>query len=258
MKCLYLFFLSFLCLTFDLNITAKADENLSYYAKITSSNIYFYNTCNEDDKLFEIPSSYFVLLTDDANEEFYSAKYGNILGYVKKNEVTPMNGSPINPYATKYNFRITSMSGLSLMKEATFESEEITNIDFLEDKIYFYGNFQGQEFFPNSTDIWHYCSYTKNNKTQYGYLFSYYCDFINELKTNDEYFEEITETLKFKIETVSSSGLSDSIKALIILAVIIPILIACYFFITPKKKKEKPKIIKRHKDYYELNESDLN
>ena len=258
MKYLCLLFLTFLSLNFDCKTLALADESLCYYAKVTSSSTYFYNTCNEEDKLFEIPTSYFVLLTDDANEEFYSAKYGNCLGFVKKTEVTPMNGTPINPYANKYNFRITSMSGLPLLKKATFESEEILNIEFLEDNIFFYGNFQGQEFFPNSTDIWYYCSYTKNNKTEYGYVFSYYCDFINQVKANDEYFEEITGTLKFKIETISSSGLSDSVKALIILGVIIPVLIGCYFFITPRKKKDKPKIVRRHKDYYELNESDLN
>lgn len=244
-------------LKFDF-LPANANGNLSYYAKILSPGIYFYSSCNDDGKLFELPSSYFVLLTDDADENFYSAKYGNCVGYVKKKEVSPMQGTPLKPFATSYNFRITSLSGLPLFKQATFESQEITNIEFLEDDVYFYGNFQGQELFSNSTDIWYYCSYTANNKTEYGYVFSYYCDFINDVKQNDEYFEEITGNLTFKIDSATPSGMSDAIKAIIILAVIIPILIGIYFFITPNKKKTKNKVIKRHKDYYELNESDLN
>ncbi len=257
MKYILLLLLSTFSFCFDFQ-PATASGDLSYYAKILSPGTYFYSTCNDHDKLFELPTSYFVLLTDDAGEDFYSAKYGNCVGYVKKKEVSPMQGTPLKPYATSYNFRITSLSGLPLFQEATFESEEITNIEFLEDKIYFYGNFQGQELFSNSTDIWYYCSYTKNNKTEYGYVFSYYCDFINEIKNNDEYFEEITGNLTFKIDSISSPAMSDTVTAIIVLAVIIPLLIGLYFFLTPNKKKTKNKVVRRHKDYYELNESDLN
>ena len=256
-----LFLLSLLLvLTFPTSaIQARADGNVFYYAKVLGENTYFYETCNENTKLFEIPPSYFVMLTADANEEFYSAKYGDCLGFVKKNTVTPMNGKPTKPYACSYNFRITSMSGLSLMSDATFESESLASLDFLEDNVKFYGKLQGQEFFPNSTDVWYYCSFTKANETRFGYVFSYYCDFESKVQDNNEYFEEITETLSFSNDNNAGVGLSDTITAIIILAVVIPLLIIGYFFITPKNKKHKPvKVIKRHKDYYELSESDLN
>ncbi len=255
----YLIFLLLLFLfPFQPHQFSIAEEKVCYYAKITSSNTYFYNSCNDKDKLFKIPQSYFVLLTETADDNFYCAKYGDCVGFVKKKEVTPMNGTPSKPYATNYNFRITSLSGLPIFLKPTFESEQITSIEFLEDKLYYYGNLQGQEYFPNSTDIWYYCSYTKDNETFYGYVFSYYCDFINEVKNNREYFEEITGTLTFKPNYSPSNSLSNTIKAIIILAVIIPILIGIYIFTSPKKTKGQKKIIKRHKDYYELNESDLN
>ena len=249
----------FLITNINLPRTTSAEESLCYYAKVTSAGTYFYSSPAEEGKIFELPQTYFVLLTDDANEEFYSAKYGNYLGYVKKSEVSPMKGTPTSPYATKYNLRITSMSGLPLFSQATFDSEEILNIEFLEDKICFYGTFQGQEFFENSTDIWYFCSYTKNNKTEYGYLFSYYCNFVANIQDNNEFFEEITAPLVFKPQPQTSTSLSDTIKALIILGVIIPVLIGIYFFLTKRKPNtSKPKTAKRHKDYYELSESDLN
>jgi len=238
--------------------TCIAEDKVSYYAKITSSNTFFYNSCDENDKLFKIPQSYFVLLTESANENFYCAKYGDCIGFVKKNEVTPMNGTPSKPYANSYNFRITSLSGLPLFTSPSFESEEITEVEFLEDNLYYYGNIQGQEYFPDSTDIWYYCSYTKNNETIYGYIFSYYCDFINDVKTNKEYFEEITGTLSFQSKITKRSIVTDSIIALVILAIIISILICIYIFTSPKNKKTKSQHARRHKDYYELNENDLN
>lgn len=236
---------------------ALADTNLSYYAKITN-NAYFYKEANDTTPLFQVPNSYFVLLTGDAGEDFYSAKYGNCLGFVKKTEVTPMDGTPEKPYATIFNFRVTSMSGLALMSEATFESEELITVDFLEDDLFFYGNLQGQEFFSNSTDIWHYCSYTKNNKNYYGYLFSYYCDFETSITDNKEYFDEITGTLVFTVSPEINSGMSDTVKALIVLGIAITLLIICYFFIAPSKNKNRTKIPRRKRDYYELSENDLN
>lgn len=264
-KILFFFCLIFLSLN-QICITSNfvyASENLTFYAKVISNGVFFYSACNDNSQIFEIPTTYFVLLTGDANEKFYTAKYGNLSGFVHKNEVVPMNGKPENPYAIQNNFRITSMSGLTLHKKATFESDEITTLPFLESDVEYYGKLQGQELFPNSTSIWLYASYMTENKVYYGYLFSYYCDFETKILENEEYFEEITETLVFThIEDENRvNNTSDTLTALIILAIAIPLLIGCYFFITPTKKrteKEAKPSRKRHKDYYELSENDLN
>lgn len=248
---LLFFFLS------SIQTQAFAENRTTYYAKITSNNVFFYQTLDENAKLFEIPNSYFVLLTDNANDDFYAAKYGEMLGFVKKSEVVPMDGTPQNPYATNYSCRITSMSGLSLKSEPTFESETIENLEFLENKIYFYGKKQGQEFFPNSTDVWLYCKYSLNDTTKFGYVFSYYCDFSSNVKENKEYFNEITESLTFSQARLNNNGLTESIKAIIVLSVIIPCLIVTFTILTKGKNKQTKRAY-RKKDYYELNENDLN
>jgi len=256
----YLLPLFLVLLSFQQPTQTFASTSLSYYAKVTTSGVFFYHQADEKSKQFEIPQSYFVLLTGDENEDFYSAQYSDLKGYVKKDQVVPMDGTPISPYATTFNFRITSMSGLPMFKNATFESEKILNLEFLEDDIFFYGKFQGQELFTNSTNIWYYCSYTQNNETKYGYVFSYYCDFISAITQNNEYFEEITQKLVFVPEVQPVANKSDTLNALIVLAVVIPVLICLYFFLTPRKakNKEKTKRAKRRSDYYELSESDLN
>ena len=205
-----------------------------------------------------MPQSYFVLLTDIADEYFYHAQYGNCNGYVKKKEVTPMNGTPLKPYATSYNLRITSMSGLPIFETPSFNGEQISTVDFLQENINYYGNMQGQEYFPNSTDVWYYCSYTENNQTIYGYVFSYYCNLTTDIKNNKEYFEEITEQLSFQKHISNSTNLSETLKALVILCVVISILIGIYIFTAPQSNKSRRNSRKNRKDYYELNENDLN
>lgn len=259
MKYLILFLLFLLIPTTNLE-TANSSSVISrsYYAKVLSSNVFLYASPDELNPMFEIPSSYFVLLTDDANENFYNATYGNYTGYVKKEEVTAMQGSPQNPYAINHNIRITSMSGLPLMEKSTFDSTSVLTLNFLENEISYYGKLTGQEYFPNSTDIWYYCSIYKNGKTTFGYLFSYYCDMPTSITNNQEYFEEITEKLIFKITPSHTVGLSDTVKALIVLAIVIPLLLCIYFIMSPHKKAKTKKILHRKKDYYELNENDLN
>lgn len=235
---------------------AKADSKLSYYAKITNDNVFFYSQTDEEAKLFEIPNSYFVLLTDNADDDFYQAKYADLIGFVKKNQVTPMNGTPSSPYASSTKCRVTSMSGLPMKESPTFESEDVCQLEFLENNVYYYGKKQGQEYFSNSTNIWYYCKAYSNENAKYGYIFSFYCDFVSNLRENTEYFEEITQSLVFSNVVQNSAGLSESLKAIIILSIAIPTLLVVYFFLTPKKKKKISH--SRKKDYYELSENDLN
>lgn len=253
-----------LLLTFSpASTTVHADEANTYYAKILSSSTYFYSSPNDydDARLFIIPSSYFVLLLDNANEEFYYAKYADLYGYVKKNDVTPMDGTPSSPYANS-TFRNFSPNGLSIYSRPQSGAEILGSLQFLQTDIPLYGEIVGEELFEDSTNTWFYCSTTQNGQTINGYAFSYYCDIIVRPTENTEYFPEITGELVFSNTLSGGVGLSDTAKAIIILAVSLPCLIVLYLLLSPSKRKtsksaEKVKTVKRGKDYYEFNEDDL-
>ena len=105
------------CLTFVIfsstPATSRADRK--YFAKIEQEDIYFYSEPidSSDYQLFSIPESYFVLLLNDENQDFYYAQYDDIFGYVKKSEVVAMEGTPSMPYPTLY-FRIFALNGMNM------------------------------------------------------------------------------------------------------------------------------------------------
>lgn len=239
------------------SISVKAEETLTYYAKVLNQ-ANFYSSASESSPLFTLPNTYFVLLIGQEGD-FYRAKYLDLYGYVKKDEVTPMDGVPTSPYPNEV-FRNFNDNGLNLQSQPTNSSATLGKLDFLEEYT-LYGTTTGQEPFPNSTNVWYYCNATINGVSTFGYAFSYYCDIFDGFTENTEYFPAITGELQFSSQTPENGGLSDTVIAIIILAVSLPCLVILYLLLSPSKKLKtsQRRIFSRkgHKDYYEFNEDDL-
>lgn len=256
MKTMLLFLLSCLMiLSSQPRFVSFADESFSYYAKILG-NAYFYQQPDESAIMFNIPSTYFVLLIDDEGD-FYKAKYLDIYGYVKKSEVTPMNGTPTSPYPNQ-KFRNYNDGGLTVYSLPSTSGNPLGKLAF-EGQYLLYGTMIGEEMFSQSTNVWYYCKLDNESSSVYGYVFSYYCDLFDGFIENTEYFPEITEELVFTATTSEpQGGLSDTVVAIIILSVSIPCLLILYLLLSPSKKGSKlGKRFVRKKDYYEFNEDDL-
>ena len=246
-----------------LSASAASESGKTYYAKVLSENTHFYSKSGEifEDK-FILPNSFFVLLIGE-EDEYYQAKYLDLFGYVKKNEVIPMDGTPSNPYPNN-TFRARANGGLEVYSAPRRGATVIGNLDFLQDGILKYGEITGDELISYSTNKWFYCSFQQNGVTSQGYVFSYYCDHPVSSSENTEYFSEITGTLDFSPELPANGGLSDTVTAIIILSVSLPCLIVLYLLLSPAKRRKvktekakSPVRIKRGKDYYEFNEDDL-
>lgn len=271
MKKLYIFALiSILSLApfFLSSITAKFSiaASQSYYAKVQQEDVYFYSLPYDEseNRLFEIPVTYFVILTGDATDQFYSANYQDIEGYVKKTEVVAMDGTPIKPFPNSY-FRVYATDGLGIYLYPNSVNEyKIDTIPYLTENITYYGQMQGNEFVPNKSDIWYYCKYN-GEKTVYGYVSSVFCDqLLPEIGTNYETFTIITNP-SFSSNNNLAGGLSPVAMTFIIIGVSLPCLVVFYLLIKPSWMKdkvlnEKPKSLKRkrHGDYFEFDENDLN
>lgn len=242
---------------------AESENNNTYYAKVLST-AYFYSSPSalDEAQIFMLPESYFVLLIGEENG-FYYAKYLDLYGYVKKNDVTPMDGTPTTPYAT-LSFRVFNENGLKIQSRPNYSSQNVGKLDYLQKDVLLYGSLNGQEPFPQSSNEWYYCKGDINGKHVNGYVFSYYCDTVTKLEENIEYFPQIEGDLVFnKGSLPSGGGLSDTVKAIIILSVALPCLVVLYLLLSPGKHKlhrksaKKGAVVRRGKDYYELNEDDL-
>ena len=229
-----------------------------YYAKIETPSVYFYSSPVKSDKyrLFEIPDSYYVILKGSENEEFFCAKYADINGYVLKTSVQPINETPNFPFATS-SFRV--FTSTNLYSSPSTDSTILAPLN-LETITSFYGSVPGQELIPDSTNLWYYCAYNDGVSTQYGYVYSYFCDKFQKIQQNTEAYSKIEGEI-FKTnstqEQTHQTEISTLGKILIFVGVSIPCLLILWLVLRKKSlREEKPKrlIRKPRKDFYEIND----
>lgn len=242
------------------NNFAKA-ESQPVYAKVVYENVFMFSLPDEkeENKLFEIPFSYFVLLHSSENEKFFYAQYGDIFGYVQKNAVSAMKGTPSTPFATS-SFRVFSMEGQGLYKTPSMNGEKLVQIPYLSETLIFYGDISGDQVIPDKSNVWYFAKHTESGN--FGYVYSVFCDKVSKIQENKETFETISTPL-FSKDT-SSDQLSPVAMSFIIIGVSLPCLIVLYLLVKPTmvnqkliKTKEKLKGT-RSRDYFEFDESDLN
>lgn len=256
-KIIFALFVILTCLSPSSFITF-ADN--SFYAKIQSDNVFFFSSPINSSQynLFVIPKTYFVLLLNDKNEDFYYAKYKDLYGYVLKNQVTVMRGTPSCPYANS-TFRIFSPQGQNVYSMPYLNSTRITSIPYLCENITYYGSAYGEQAIPEKSQEWYYCNYFDNNNF-YGYVYSVFCDKLTPIGENTEAFQVVQNPV---FSSSSNESLSEVSMTFIIIAVSLPCIIVIYLLLKPTLISQKvldssPKKKRKHGDYFEFDDSDLN
>lgn len=244
----FLLFLVLAHLSFSSNV-ALAEES-SLYAKVQSSGVYFYSMPSETSAVFEIPSSYFVRV-ESALDDFYKASYKNKIGYVKKNEVALMRGTPSRPYADA-NFKL--FTAYCLYEFPNTSSTIVASLD-TQTSLVFYGTKVGQQV-SSTTNLWYYCSVKSGDQTKFGYVFSGVTDYLSPIETNTESFERVSEQI-FEPQTEEFQALSTGTKIILIVSIALPSLLILYFLIKPNRITHQRKEPRRHKDYFEFDENKL-
>lgn len=174
-----------------------AHENTTYYARILFDQVYLYKSPTNDDSFsniyFELPKTYFVELLDKSGD-FYEARYLDFVGYVKKDSVQAILGTPQNPFLTSISFRVfadLSQDLRSCPTTQTSTSNLLIQIPNLTKNIQYFGKIKGECLIEGRTDIWYYCKYTAD-KEYFGYVYSDFCDEKQEITSNKEEFEYIS------------------------------------------------------------------
>lgn len=236
-----------------------AAQEKEYFAKITSNGVFLCETPNANSAIFEIPYSYFVKV-EYVVDDYFKVSYDNVQGYVKKDKVALMNGTPLNPYA-KASFKI--FVEYKLYQSPYQNSLEVYDLT-TNDALKFYGTMTGQPL-TSKSNLWYYCSTVVDGTTFYGYVFSGITDNLTTIPTNGETFQTISES-ELNSQTSEFSSLSTGTKVILIVSISIPSLLIMYFLIKPsrivqmskKKTSEKQKNKRlRNKDYFEFDENDI-
>ena len=208
----------------------------------------------EDNVFFILQPSYFVELIEDSNTAFYKAKYIDIEGYVKKNEVQVVAYPPQKPYADNINFRVFNNSSQIMRTIPTSSGGSSTQVCYLPlftQDVVFYGKIFGESAIPERTNIWYYCKYTLD-KAYYGYIYSDGCDLMSEIPINTEeciYINSPDFSQPNQEAELSVIKKNERNYTLIILLISIPVAIFLVMLIKSNiilklNKKEKAKEVK--------------
>ena len=215
-------------------VYAETDEEC--YARIMFEQVYFYRQPIDDNTnsniYFELPKTYFVKLLDRANDNYYVAEYYGIQGYVKRDSVRAISGTPSNPYLTNINFRIYADQSRDMRSYPAIDNslgDQVTYIPLYNKNIEYLGPIKGQELILNRTNIWYYCKYTAD-KDYYGYIYSDFCDEMSPIYENNEQVTYITNPT-FVTEQTNSPTITDSKLLGIIIAIMAVPTIAFIFLV---------------------------
>ena len=270
--------ISFCCLNTFINSNIAYCENATYFARITNPNTSLYFDKNDTSPILTLPNTYFVELISK-DEDYYYAKYIDIYGYVKKDEVSPINGIPKSPFLLNVSFRVFVPSGANLRSSPSNNGATnlIYSIPFLDSNFLYYGEINGEEAISKKGTVWYFCKYYNNNIEYSGYVYSPLCDSLTTINPNTEEFEYISEDLIFTEKTEKTSlgeisNLSSTAQTLIVVAISLPCLLFIYLLFKPTmiaesksetskksvQKRKKKKISRlKNSDYFEFDDDDF-
>lgn len=210
------------------------------YAQILAEHVYFYRQPINDESTsniyFELPKTYFVKLLDISDNGYYLAEYRNITGYVKKDSVRAISGTPSTPYLKNITFRVYADYSRDMRSYPSIDnnlSERITYIPLYSKNVEYISKISGQELVLNRTNVWYYCKYTTDTD-YYGYIYSDFCDEMPAIPENKEKFEYI-DNPTFELTPESQQSILDTkILGIIIAIMSAPALIFVFLIIRGK------------------------
>ena len=211
------------------------NANTGVYAQILQSGCYLYKTpvdnTNYLNVYFMLENSYFVELLNDYNDEFFKAKYMDVVGYVKKNQVQCVQGSPKTPYLTSVSFRVYNNISRSMYDKPFANTNNPTLKVYLPlycDDLIYYGKVYGESAIEERTNVWYYCKYTVTGMC--GYVYSDSCDKMSTIVPNSEKLPYISSPIWNTNVSTTTQLISVNSKPFKVTTILISIPFAIFTF----------------------------
>ena len=241
-----------LLLSFQTPVALSYATEDFYYARIMQEDVVLYKNPVENNDFsnvyFTLPETYFVKLISSANTDFYQVEYSSFTGYVKKECVQTIQGTPITPYLENINFRVYAELSRDMRTSPTTVSglsSQITYIPLMSRNLTYYGKIEGECLISGRTNVWYYCKYTAD-KDYYGYVYSDFCDEETKILPNTEEVVYIDEPIFEKVETPEIAIPIDSDATGVIIAILsVPAVIFAFMIIKNKKITKSERTISR-------------
>lgn len=226
----------------------QVSSSVSWYGRVFEENVYLYRTPSDklDNVYFIIEPSYFVELLDNANSVFYKAKYMDIVGYIKKNEVQVTDSKPKTPFLDNVKFRIYLDISQSMYDTPNnINSSFVAQLPIYYKNATYYGKVYGKSLIEDRTNVWYYCKYT-TGKTYYGYIYSDGTDQMTNIYKNTEQCNYVEEPNFHPTPDLSIIEPQSNDYKIVVILICVPVAIFVFMiiksgFILRLNKKEKVK-----------------
>jgi len=223
------------------------------YAKIEDDGVLLFKTNTSlslENAYFEIPKTYYVLLISNIDNNFYRAQYRDVIGYVLKTSVTPVEETPDTPYLENVTFRVYSTDGTNIFSKTTNTStlEPSNQVEVLE-TIDYYGKLSGDEYIENRGRTWY---YGKSNSNKTGYFYAGLCDNLSTIIENNEPYTPIADPFADDDTSYlySLASITPALKITLVLIITLPAFAIVFLLFSPMKTKKKLKKQRLEKDKY--------
>lgn len=204
---------------------------VSYARIMNNTNLYKNSSAdtNNYNVWCQLESTYFVEVILDFNESLYKVKYGNLVGYAKKDDLLPVYSTPENPYPT--NITTTMAASCYLRSTPTIQSSNTLTTISKDETITFIGQLESENVMDFHGCTWYLISY----KDIIGYVYAGYTNRIGTIMPN-------LEQVSLSIPNIAKVGISpfSNIQSIwLTMIALIPTAIILYLLYKPKHKRTK-------------------
>lgn len=220
--------------------TAYAKSETSVYAKALSyCPFYVSQTMSEDEILFVIPETYFVVVLGELSNQILKVQYKNYVGYITSDCVEKVSFIPIVKFLDNIKFDVKETSGTQVWSRPTTNSKVLTTVSSGSKNIEYISYVYGTIPSGGEKNVWYYCLYTpsENSTNVYeGYIYSENTSNLTTIARNLETNPNVIENETLGSDTIL---ISSSVKTIIITIVAVPIILFLLIILYKFAKKFK-------------------
>ncbi len=226
-------------------IVANGKPVSNPYGKVLyDCKLYFNTSLENQEYLFIIPESYFVMILDSSNSEYFKVQYKNYIGFALKNKIEICNFIPEVKFLDGITFDIKLTSGTQIWSNPSDLSNKITTISAGTLNIEYIAAAYGDIPLGGVSNLWYYVKYTSaefSTNVYEGYIYSENTTNLSPIKTNIESNVRYTSNVSNN-ELRFANG---TIKTIIVSVIAIPIILFLLFIMY-----KIAKIIQKKTDKY--------
>ena len=231
------------CDTFLITSPLVVDAVSSQYCRITEESTLIYKSANISDDLsniyFELTSTYFAQILGTENE-FYKVNYDGITGYVLKDEVTIVYGTPTTPFPEDITFQINASASAVIRSIPSVEGNYLGLLPCNTTLSYF-GKVEGTEAISGLGKYWFFVTYTSFEQGVIsGYVYAPLTENLTEIPPNME--ELSTIPVGGSVDDILSPELLNINNLLLIAGLSIGALVLLLLLIAPMRKNKKERL----------------